>query len=61
MLKIRDPEVRVLAQEVMKLRSAPNMTAAIKLSLKNYMEDLDRSALAEPGNKDRPDPDAQNS
>lgn len=48
------PKVTALAQEVMRLRGAPNMTAAIELSLKNYIEDLDRAALAKTPDKDQP-------
>lgn len=35
MLSIRDREVRILAEAVMRSRGAPNLTAAIKLALLN--------------------------
>jgi antitoxin VapB len=53
MLKIRDETVRTLAQEVMRLRGAPNMTAAIKLSLQNCLKDLDRAALVNTAKSDQ--------
>ena len=57
-MKIRDETVRTLAQEVMRLRGAPNMTAAIKLSLQNCLKDLDRAALV---NTPKSDQSANNS
>jgi hypothetical protein len=53
MLKIRDEKVRTLAQEAMRLRGAPNMTAAIKLSLQNCIKDLERGALAKTSDRDQ--------
>ncbi len=41
MITIRDEEVRVLAQTVMKKRGAETMTAAIKLALQHEIERAD--------------------
>lgn len=38
MLSIRDREVRALAEIIMRTRGAPNLTAAIRLALRNEVE-----------------------
>ncbi len=43
MLSIRDPEVRTLAETVMRKRGAPNLTAAIKLALQHEIERADEA------------------
>ncbi len=41
MLSIRDREVRILAETVMRKSGAPNLTAAIKLALQHEIERAD--------------------
>ena len=58
MLKIRDEAVRALAQEVMRLRGVPNMTAAIKLALQNSLRDLEEPKRSKASEKDQSFPEA---
>ncbi len=43
MLSIRDQEVRILAETVMRKRGASNLTAAIKLALQHEIERADEA------------------